>query len=179
MAGKALRLLLLDAGVVMELHRLGLWEQVVEHCDVLLARAVLGESKYYDDGESHVRIDLKPDIAEGRIRIVDVKLAQLAAFQRRFQPTFLERLDAGEAESLAYMTEVDTGCIITSADKIVWRTLGALRIGEDGISLEEILGRIGLGRRVGNEFSKSYRQEWTQRGFEEGLRGEALRQDAT
>lgn len=176
MATKSIRLLLLDANVVLELHRLNLWSGVVERCEVLLARTVLDESKYFerDDG-CQQQIDLGREIEAGQIRIVEVPLVTLTAFQRRFRSAFLERLDPGELESLAHLAEVDPGCSISSADKIVWRTLGALRIGEQGLSLEEILGRIGQSRRLDEPFTKRYREKWTKTGFGEGLRGEATR----
>ena len=176
MATKSIRLLLLDANVVLELHRLGLWSGVVERCEVLLARTVLDESKYYemDDGRQQ-RIDLGREIETAQVRIVEVPLDKVIAFQQRFRPTFLGRLDPGELESLAHLVEVNRGCSISSADKIVWRTLGALRLGEHGLSLEEILGRIGQSRRLDEPFTKHYREMWTRKGFDEGLRGEATR----
>lgn len=145
-------------------------------CEVLLARTVLDESKYFerDDGTQQ-RIELGNSIETGDIRVVDVPLATVSAFQKRFRPTFLARLDPGELESLAYLVEVDQGCSISSADKIVWRTLGALRIGERGLALEEILGRIGQTRKLDEPFTKRYREHWTKVGFDEGLRGEATR----
>jgi len=176
MATKSIRLLLLDANVVLELHRLGLWSGVVERCEVLLARTVLDESKYFekDDGNQE-RIELGREIETGRIKIVDVPLAALNSFQQRFRATFLERLDPGELESLAHLVEIDRGCSISSADAIVWRTLGALRLGDQGASLEEILGRIGQTRKLAEHFTKRSRELWTKKGFDEGLRGEATR----
>lgn len=172
---KALRLLLLDANVVIELHRLGLWSQVIDRCDVMLTGGVVAESKYFEIGAVQHRVDLQTDIAQRRITYIAPELSTIHAFRSRFQPSFLERLDAGEAESLACLVEVDSNCMISSADKIVWRTLGALRCGEQGISLEEILGRIGLTKQMPPQFSRSYREEWTRKGFQEGLQGEALK----
>ncbi len=42
---------------------------------------------------------------------------------------------------------------------------------ERGISLEEVLQQVGLAIAIPRQFSKSFRQEWTRRGFEEGLGG--------
>lgn len=42
------------------------------------------------------------------------------------------------------------------------------------LSLEEILERMGLGRRVGGLFSEAYRRQWTERGLEEGIQGEGV-----
>jgi len=171
---KSLRLLLLDANVVIELHRLRLWSAIIDRCEVLLASVVVEESRYHEAGEIQTPLDLRADIAAKNVTVVEPELVTIQAFRRRFRPTFLERLDAGEAESLAYLSEIDGNCLIASADKIVWRTLGALSRGEQGVSLEEILNKIGMTKSLDHEFSKAYREHWTKRGFEEGIRGEAL-----
>jgi len=65
----------------------------------------------------------------------------------------------------------DEDYYISSADKIVYRVLGNLSLGEKGISLEEILDSLGMKRQVLRMFGKAYRKEWTQKGFEENIRG--------
>jgi hypothetical protein len=173
LAKTRLRLLLLDANVVIELHRLKIWGGIVDHCEIVLARTVVTESRHAEIDGRQVQIDLRPDIESVRITVVDVELARIRAFRGRFTETFLERLDPGELESLAYLVEVDKECLMSSADKIVWRTLGALRQGERGISLEEILNRVGLGRALEEHFGQGYRERWTRHGFGEGLQGQA------
>ena len=176
MAKKSIRLRLLDANVVLELHRLGLWEVVVEGCEILLARTVVEESKYFEtrDGRQE-RIDLGRAIESEQLTVVEVDLGVVRQFRERFTRTFLERLDPGELESLAYLVEVDKACRISSADAIVWRTLGALALGEQGLSLEEILNAVGQTRKLSDQFTKPFRERCTKRGFDEGLRGEAKR----
>ena len=47
---KKFPLLLLDADVVIELHCLGIWDQVVERCDVHVARSIVDdEALYFED----------------------------------------------------------------------------------------------------------------------------------
>lgn len=172
---KRIKLLLLDANVVIELHVLGLWDQIVDHCEVLLGSAVLGEAEYFEDSAGRQKkIDLAAAAASGRIQVVATPILTIEQFRKRFQPTFLERLDPGELEALAYLCEIERKCVIASADKIVWRTLGALGLGEQGMSLEEVLERIGRKTRLPREHCREYREEWTRKGFAEGLRGEAL-----
>jgi hypothetical protein len=173
MAKKLVRLLLLDANVVLELHRLKLWDAVADRCELVLAGTVVGESQFIEEDGERIEIDLTPDIKGGKVRIVQVDLKIAAAFRARFKKTFLERLDAGEQESLAHLAEVERDCLICSADAIVWRTLGALALRDHGRSLEEILSQIGLGRAVDEHFTKAFRERYTAQGFAEALRGEA------
>lgn len=111
---------------------LGVWEQTVDRCEVLLPDAVAQEVKYYSTGERQARIELESAFHSGSMRAVSVTLERLEEFRRRFRPTFLERLDPGEAEALAYLTLEEPEASISSADKIVWRTLGVLGMGEQG-----------------------------------------------
>ena len=173
---KKFRLLLLDANVVLEISRHGLWERIVARCDVHLAQTVLDESQFYEDdqGEKHY-IDLAPYISSKAITVFDMTPSQMNGFLGEFDPVYLEKLDPGEAVSLAYLLGQSDECRICSADKIVYRVLGGLRRPDQGVSLDEILRQIGLGRKLENEFTKAYREEWTKRGFQEGLTGIGLR----
>jgi hypothetical protein len=165
---------LLDANVVIELHRLGLWNAVLERCEVILARTVIDESQFYAGEEEDVAIDWGPDLP--KIVVVDLEASEIKRFRDRFSPLFLEKLDAGETESLAFLTSTDEPGFICSSDAIVFRVLGALRMGEQGISMEEVLQQIGLSRQVLRQFSKSFRDLYTRRGFEDGFRGLDIKQ---
>lgn len=173
---KKFRLLLLDANVVIEISRHGLWDQVAARCEIHLAQTVLDEAQFYDDdeGDRHY-IDLAPYIAAKAITVFDLTPSQLDGFRARFGPVYFEKLDPGETESLAYLLEQSEECQICSADKIIYRVLGCLSRPHQGVSLDEVLGRIGLGRRLAREFTKSYREEWTKKGFQEGLAGLGMR----
>ena len=173
---KKFRFLLLDANVVIELFRLGIWDRVVDRCDIHLGETVKREVQYWqdDEGERH-DIDLTPYEDSGRIATFDVSLADLDAFTSRFGLVYLEKLDAGETEALAYMLNSAEKYQLCSADKITYRVLGALSREEHGVSLEEVLGQVGLGRHLQGQFSRAYREHWTRKGFEQGLQGMALK----
>jgi len=173
---KKFSLLLLDANVVIHLFKLGIWQRLIERCDVHLAGTVVEEAQFYadDDGERHY-IDLSRDIDSGAISTFDILPSQLQAFRERFDPGYFERLDPGETESLVSVMENPEDALLCSADKIVYRVLGNLRLGEAGISLEEVLKQIGLGRALRREFTREYRLEWTLRGSSERIQGIGLR----
>jgi hypothetical protein len=115
---KKLRFLLLDANVVIEISRQRLWDQVVARREIHLAQPVLDESQFFDDdqGGRHY-IDLAPYVSAKSIHVFELKPSQLGAFRARFNPVYFERLDPGEAESLAYLLEQSGDCQICSADK--------------------------------------------------------------
>ncbi len=82
-----------------------------------------------------------------------------------------EKLDDGETESLAFLINSPEEFLICSADKIIYRILGNLKRSGQGISLEEILQQTGLGVGLPRQFTKAYREEWSRKGFAEGLGG--------
>ena len=172
---KKSQLLLLDANVVIEISRQGLWDQMVARCDIHLAQTVLDESQFYEDeqGDRHY-IDLASYISAKVITVFALTPSQMEGFRARFDPVYFEKLDPGETESLAYLLEQPDEYQICSADKIIYRILGCLSRPDQGVSLDEVLGQIGLGRKLGREFTKPYREEWTRKGFQEGLAGIGL-----
>lgn len=170
---KRLSLLLLDANVVIHLFELGLWDKVIEHCDVHLARTVADdECRFYEDDDGQrTDIDLSLDVSARRVTIVEMQQADMNVFLSQFDPVYLEKLDPGEAESLAYLLKTSEETLFCSADKIVFRVLGNLTRSHQGISLEEVLNRIGHSRRLKTQYSKKYREDWSNKGFGEGLCG--------
>ncbi|MFP4353856.1 MAG: hypothetical protein ACLFUJ_01940 [Phycisphaerae bacterium] len=167
---KKFRLLLLDANVIIELFRMGIWEQIVDRCDVHLSRTILQEARYYEDDDGlRCGIDLVCCQRSGAVTVHDVSLSQDAELTKHFGIAYLERFDPGEREALAHLLTSQERFTICSADSIVFKVLGYLNLAEQGISLEEILQTIGLGRLVTWPFSKAFREKYTQDGFVDGL----------
>lgn len=161
-----LKLLIFDANVVIRLYELQLWQTVLGACDVHLSRIVVeDEVKYYHGRDQDNLIDLSDDVANGRIQVFDVGLDAIRDFRKRFDPTYFERLDPGEAESLAFMLRSRDDYLISSADSIVFKVLGNLNMAEQGISLEEVLQKIGRGRSdLTWQYTKEFRQKYTSEG---------------
>jgi hypothetical protein len=66
--------------------------------------------------------------------------------------------------------------MISSADAIVFRVLGNLNQGESGVSLEELLIRIGLAKRnLPQQHTKKFRDHYTAMGAQERIQGRGLR----
>jgi hypothetical protein len=174
---KKFKLLLLDTNVVLQLLKSRQWAAVLARCEILLARTVLEEELvfYEDERGEKVYIDLQEDVTAGRVTVVEAAAARVAAFLALFKPLYLGDLDPGEAESLAYLVDAKEPHLICSADKIVFRVLGALGRAEQGLSLETVLQKVGLSTKLSREFSEEYRRQWTQKGEQEGFQGQALK----
>ena len=172
---KRFSLLLLDTGIVIELFQLNIWDGFVAQCDVHLARTVVQESKYWEDdlGQKHP-IDLSRYERDGLITVHDIDVSELDVLTSAFGPDILTKLDPGEAESLAILCNSKERFLVSSADGITYRVLGALKCSDQGISLEETLQAIGLTKQLVYKFSKAFREKWSRRGFSEGISGLAF-----
>ena len=174
---KKFKLLLLDANVVIILFKLGIWENAIELCDIHLSRTIAEvEAHFYlDDAGERQDFDVMAYARAGKISVFDIAPSELDTFRAQFDPVYFEKLDPGETESLAYLLKQGDDCRICSADKIVYRILGNIRRGNAGVSLEEVLHQTGLGRKLDWQFSKAFREQATQQGFNEGMRGQGLK----
>lgn len=165
--------MILDANVVIYLHEHDLWHPARDRCEVHLSRIVAeSEVCYYRGPEHDEVIDLSADVDAGHVRIFDVLASDLKGFRDRFDPAYLGDLDDGEAESLAFMFGQGEPFLISSGDAIVFRVLGNLNEGDRGLSLEEILQRIGLGRSgLPWPYTKAFRDHYTRIGQQDMIRG--------
>jgi hypothetical protein len=172
-----LKLLILDANEVIHIHEFGIWGKLTEKCEVYLARTVVEEALFFEkDGDKHP-IDLGDDMAGKRIKVFEVALTEIRRFRDQFDPIYVGQLDAGETESLAFLTQSTYPFLISSGDAIVFRVLGRLNRGDQGISLEEILVRIGLRQnKLPWPCQKVFREKYTKEGEADAIQGKGLRQ---
>jgi hypothetical protein len=167
------RLLLLDANAIIYAHELGIWHLLTDRCEITITKTVVEQEVYYWRDGNGVRheIDLAADIQEGRIHCVEVPLARIDAFRERFSQIYLDAMDPGETESLAFLESSADPWRLCSSDALVFRVLGSLGRAEQGISLEEVLSGVGLGRHVDAMYDKAFRQRYTTRGRQEAITG--------
>jgi hypothetical protein len=172
-----LKWLILDANAVITLHELGIWSKLIERCDVHLARTVVeNEAVFFDKDGDQQPIDLSADIGDGRVQIFDVSLSEISRFRDRFDPVYIDQLDPGETESLAYLLQATESFLISSGDAIVFRVLGLMGCGDQGISLEEVLQKIGLQQgKLPWACQKAFREKYTREGQADSIRGRGLR----
>jgi hypothetical protein len=164
-------LVILDAGVVIEAFRTNSWAALVDRYAIVVSRAVKGEVIYFKDAHGEkVPISLARYETDESISVIDVPAGRLKAFLGRFDPGYVERLDAGELESLCYLIEhAGTRAQICSADSIVYKVLGKLRMSGQGISLEELLTTAGCPKTLQEKYRKSFRERWSSEGFSDSF----------
>ncbi len=168
--------LVLDANIVIQLFQYGLWDEFVERCELTLSETVVEEADFFVDsnGVEH-GIDLQPDIHAGRIRVMAMTVTEIAAFRAQFDPLYVQKLDDGETESLAYCLREGDPHRLCSSDAIVFKVLSVVDRSDQGVSLEEVLQAIGLARPLSRQFTKAFRDENRARGLQDRLAGIGLK----
>jgi hypothetical protein len=166
--------LLLDAGPIIRLFELGIWDNFIKKCNVTICRIVANEAKWASGESEDVCINLEQYEKQGLIKIIDVDLSVVKTFYDKFDLQYKESLHDGEKETLAFLCGSREDCKVCSADGAVFRTLGLLGKSEQGISLEEVLNKIGLSRNLEWEYTKRFREKYTHIGRADSIQDKGL-----
>ena len=172
---------LLDANIIIEAHACGAWASLLERVILIVPSTVLAEATHYVERETGMRTEIHLDrtTQQGQIREVSATAEQLATLLDRFDPVFSQRMDPGEAEALALLLAGElSDCFFCSSDGPAIRALNLLSMPERGISLEMLLRKVGLERRLARPFDERFFREMQARGAQEFVRGEGLRHQA-
>lgn len=173
-----LKLLLLDADVIIIAHEIGVWDKLVEMCSVSVTETIITEANLWfdEDGGQHV-IDLESYVKQGKIESISVEFSKVRRFRKRFSPAYLDRMDPGESETLAFVDSSDDEWLYCSGDAIVFNVLGCLAKGHQAISLEEVLRQCGIGipsRGDLAHLTKEYRERHTLMGEQDSITGKGF-----
>jgi hypothetical protein len=124
--------------VLIDGARYGFLDPLLGAGSVAVARAALGEVRYWRDAEG-VRhpIDLGPYVLAGRLAVEDATTAEMVALLKRIRSS---ALGAGELESLALV--LARGERFCTADKAARRAMGELGVEDRWVALEELLGEL-------------------------------------
>lgn len=171
---KRFQFLLLDAGPIIELCRLVLWDIVLQRCNVTITRTVAAEAKYASLEFEDIRIDIGSAENQSLVKIVDVDISVVKTFYDKFDLLYKAIIDPGEKETLAFLYNSSEDWLICAADKAVFRVLGLLGLGQQGISLEEVLEEIGFPRDMKPQYTKNYREKWTHIGQVDSIQDRGL-----
>ncbi len=160
---KKFQFLLLDAGPVLELLKLELWNKFTANCNVHMTPAIIDEviKLSFDYTDQKVNLTSPTQL---NVTIHDVELPVIKSFWELFDSSYQGSIHK-EKETLAFLWNKQEQWFLCSADGAVFRVLGLLGKAERGISLEEVLQAIGLQQKnLEWRFTKRFRQKFTQIG---------------
>ena len=172
---KKLRFLLLDAGPIIKLFELGIWESFIARCDVTITATVADQAQYAVREDGDIAIDLDGYRARGQLQIVDTDVTADRAFYDQFDAAYQTQIHDGEKQTLAFLCRTAQPWHLCAADGAVFRVLGRLGRGEQGTSLEEVLLMIGLARDLPWQYTREFREKYTKLGQIDAVQGGGVR----
>ena len=174
---KKFQFLLLDAGPIIKLFELGIWDRFIEKCNVTVSRTVAEKEVVFagkGDDKEYIDFGLASYEEKGLIKIIDVELSVVSAFYDKFNLWYKAYIDDGEKETLAFLFNSSEQGLVCSADHVVFRVLAILGKAEQGVSLEEILNKIGLSRELEWKYTKKFREHYTRMGQMDSIQSQGL-----
>jgi hypothetical protein len=104
-----------------------------------------------------------------------MELSVAKTFYDKFDMQYKAIIHSGEKETLAFLCNSSENWLVCSADGAVFRVVGLLGRIEQGISLEEILEKIGLSRRnLEWKYTKKFREKYTRLGQVDSIQDKGL-----
>jgi len=155
-----LNIVLLDADVIIYLHRLNAWDHVLKINQIIISSIILREAYYYDDnsGKRHF-IDLESGVGS-KFRELSQEAEALGDFLSQFDREIQDGLHSGEAEALS-LIQTDKNMLFCTSDKMAIKVLGLMGASAQGISFEKLLRTSGL--------TKKLEPKHTEKLFKQGL----------
>jgi len=138
-------LLLLDADIVIDLHKVGLWKAVTSQYKVHLPSTIIGEIKYYPRGNERVPIDLTPDFSSGAVVEVSVDPIDQKKVYDLLVSKKVDAVHDGEREALSFIYfHNDEPFRIALKDHVAISAAVVLSVIEKAMSVEAMLKDIGV-----------------------------------
>jgi len=158
---------LLDAGPIIELFKLVIWERFIDEYEITIARTVVQEAVHAGQCDSfdYITFPFEQAADQGQFKIVDMKRVEVEAFLKSSGIGTRYAIDPGEAETLTFLMSSSEEFFLCTADGPVFSVLGFMNKTEKGISLEEILlDKFSLKRPLEWRFTKKFREMYTRLG---------------
>lgn len=175
------RCILADANIVIKAHELGVWEPLCRAFRIAVPSTVVGEAyKYHLPGhEQEFEIDLVKLGERGEVERCEATVQQIASVLEHFDPVFRQRMDPGEAETLAVLiARPNEELLFCTADGPAIRAIAMLDMSHRSISFETALRQRGLSRWVPRQLSESFFRSQLEKGKQNRITGEGLSPDS-
>lgn len=159
-----MRIVLLDADVIIDLHRYGIWEHIISKNKILVPSIVLRREVYYYEDEFGLKqsVDLLDQIGK-TITEVSTTADELHEFKRNFDRFIQEELDAGETEALKILNDRND-CFFCTCDKAAIKVIALLGKREQGLSFEKLLKSSGITKGLENKHTEHYFRKYLDEG---------------
>jgi hypothetical protein len=170
---------LLDANVIIEAYKLGVWNNLLQCTEIIVPSIVARqEALFFKKNEGRVPkpIQLKRLIRKGLISEMVATSAEMVSLQEVFDSVFIHTLHDGELEALALILADRVGdALFCTSDASPICALAMIGASDLGISMEELLQIKRLQKPLEWQFSEKFFQIHVTAGKENRITGRGLR----
>ena len=168
-------LLLLDADVIIDLHRLGVWHIIVQKHTISIPSIILHkEAYYYEDASGKIHpIELEKEIGKS-IQEISCLPEELAEFTEQFDYNVRDSLHSGEKEALVLLQKKKE-LLLCTCDKAAIKALALLDLTNQGISVENLLNKSGVSKKLEPKHTEKYFKLWLTEGSIMKLQGSGFK----
>jgi hypothetical protein len=160
-------------------YELDIWDKLTEKVEIIVSSIVARkESLFYSRSEDRVpeAINLKELIKAGKIKELSATRKEISAFLKKFDRVFVSGLHDGEIESLSLILHRDLeNTFFCSSDAIAIQALAMIGHSNNGASMETLLKKTGLQKRLRIHFKDKYFKEQIKKGVANLVTGEGLK----
>lgn len=177
-----LKCVLLDANIIIEAYRLGIWEKLVENCEISVSSIVARDEALFwsrKEGGIPEEINLQILISGGKIKEFSASDTEMGTFLNKFDSVFVQGLHAGENEALALIMHgkiIDT--FYCSADATAIQALAMIGCSELGISMEAMMKKSGITKRLRRHYTDKFFKDNIKIGRQNLITGQGLKRMA-
>jgi hypothetical protein len=159
---------LLDAGPIIELHKLGRWNDVLDRAEIIVPRVIAeSEAKYWIREDNSTRaINTLSDAEAGRLTVLDCEEIELRRTLELFDQVTQQSVDPGELHALTLLRrwQDEPRPAFCSGDRMAVVSLCLLGFSESAVSVEELLSAVGLSAELKRQFTSTAMSAWIEEG---------------
>jgi hypothetical protein len=152
-------LVLLDADVIIELHRVGAWNALLQRYRIGVFEIIARREVMFWKNERGERVDIELNEYEktGLIQIHSASIPDLQGTLQAFSADMRDRLHSGEIEAISVLRRLCScqEALFCTGDRKACEAVVLLGLSENGISLERLLSRAGLKKPIRMHFTES------------------------
>lgn len=163
------RLVILDANVIIEAFKNNFWKSLISQYEVYVGSTVIYVEVGHFLGENNQKHDIQllPYVEGKEIKEIEATTDDIENLDKKINPFQNDLIHDGEKEIIALLSKGDfEEYQFYTGDAKAIKVMSALGIGSNGVSLEELLDKIG---QKGKLPDKSYSREKLEKCKKDGL----------
>ena len=169
---------LLDANVIIKAYELSIWDRMLESITIYVPSIVVhNEALFFSKEIDRIpqEINLPRLVTEEKIIELTASAEELQSVYSMFDSVFNLSLHAGESEALALLLAEKAGdAHFCTGDKKAIQALAMLDLGDRGISMENLLKKIGMQRALPAEYCENFFKRHLSIGHQNRITGEGM-----